>query len=110
MDINFAAANMQGYNNPKIEIINVFVDAESNITGVTYNDIVKILSRGVFPIISLHLDPSITYFLPLEAIDTGTITFTCRHIYINSGTSTNLVDTYGLVFTPSNPPVFIQEG
>ena len=108
MAINFAAEHMQGYNNPKVEIINVTVDGEGNITDITYNDIVKILSRGVFPIVAFRLTPAIAYFLPLEAFDEGAITFTCTHIY-DIGTETPATGIYGIVFAPSKPPVFLQK-
>ena len=51
MAINFAAESMQGYNNPKIEIVNAEVDKNGTlITQITFDDIAKILARGCIPV------------------------------------------------------------
>ena len=75
MNINFAAERMQGYNNPKIEIINVEMDdSGALITPITFDDIAKILARGVFPILSI-VNASLRYTLPLSCAQDDQILF-----------------------------------
>ena len=55
MNINFAAANMAGYNNPEIEIVTFLLgDTEPR---TTYETISKILKRGAIPFLSIP-DPA----------------------------------------------------
>ena len=49
MSINFEAANMAGYNNPEIQIINV---GTSEIR-ITHGDIARLISSGVIPILCM---------------------------------------------------------
>ena len=53
MDINFEAANMAGYNNPKIEVFKATVDLETNkiIDAPHKAEIIRCLRRGSIPAI-----------------------------------------------------------
>lgn len=51
MAINFEAANMAGYNNPKIEVFKAIVDYETNTISDAPNkqEIIRCLNRGSIP-------------------------------------------------------------
>ena len=51
MAINFEAANMAGYNNPKIEVFNAIVDFTTNAISDAPNkqEIIRCLRRGSIP-------------------------------------------------------------
>ena len=53
MAINFEAANMAGYNNPKIEVFNAIINYETNaITDAPRKtEIIRCLNRGSIPAI-----------------------------------------------------------
>ena len=53
MAINFEAANMAGYNNPKIEVFTAIVDYETNAISDAPNkqEIIRCLRRGSIPAI-----------------------------------------------------------
>ena len=53
MAINFEAANMAGYNNPKIEVFKAVADLETNaITSApSKTEVINCLSRGAIPAI-----------------------------------------------------------
>ena len=58
MAINFAAANMAGYNNPQIEIVTLAMNKEGGFTNPpTYETLDKIMRRGAFPLLSMT-DPT----------------------------------------------------
>ena len=74
MAINFAAANMAGYNNPKIEVFEAVPD-DNGTSLVQYpakSVILNCLSRGSIPVIVLRLG-SAGYLLPLSDWDTSEI-------------------------------------
>ena len=53
MAINFEAANMAGYNNPKIVVLNAEVSAPSTVTSAPkLSDINNIFKSGFIPVIS----------------------------------------------------------
>ena len=72
MSINFAAANMAGYNNPAIEIVTLVMDKKGNfINPPTYEIISKILGRGAIPFLAITNAPrSVCSVLPLSYYDT----------------------------------------
>ena len=79
MATNFEAANMAGYNNPKIEIVTFLLNAAGDTeTRPTYETISKILKRGTIPFLSIP-DPSggAGQVLPLSYYNSslGVITF-----------------------------------
>ena len=53
MAINFEAANMAGYNNPKIEVFNAVLDTMTNaiISAPSKTEIIRCLRRGIIPAI-----------------------------------------------------------
>ena len=53
MAINFEAANMAGYNNPKIEVFNAIIDFGTNAISDAPNkqEIIRCLRRGSIPAI-----------------------------------------------------------
>lgn len=55
MAINFEAANMAGYNNPKIEVFNSIADLETNTISdaPSKTEIIRCLRRGSIPAILL---------------------------------------------------------
>ena len=78
MAINFEAANMAGYNNPKIEVFTaVLSETGAALTQYPNKDtILNCISRGSIPVILLHVATA-GYMLPLSDWDTG----------VNGGTS-----------------------
>ena len=52
MAINFEAANMAGYNNPKIVVLNAEVGYNSVISAPKYSDVEKICRSGFVPVIN----------------------------------------------------------
>ena len=66
MAINFEAANMAGYNNPKIEVFNAIINLETNaITDApSKTEIIRCLNRGSIPaILCITPDGSEGYLL-----------------------------------------------
>lgn len=55
MAINFEAANMAGYNNPKIEVFKTVVNPDNDtiISAPSKTDVLKGLNRGVIPLMLL---------------------------------------------------------
>ena len=54
MDINFAAANMTGYNNPEIAVLTLAIDGTSTpISYPSFNDILTLLRSGQVPLLLL---------------------------------------------------------
>ena len=53
MAINFEAANMAGYNNPKIEVFKAIIDLTTNaiIEAPSKTEVINCLSRGAIPAI-----------------------------------------------------------
>ena len=70
MAINFEAANMAGYNNPKIEVFTAVVDPETQtVTSAPSKTKIKsCLNRGAIPLMLLtYPDGSIVYVLWLHS-------------------------------------------
>ena len=66
MAINFEAANMAGYNNPKIEVFKAVIDTATNaITGApSKTELIRCLHRGSIPaIMCISPDGSEEYLL-----------------------------------------------
>ena len=53
MAINFEAANMAGYNNPKIEVLKAIINYETNVIteAPSKTEIIRCLNRGSIPAI-----------------------------------------------------------
>ena len=65
MAINFAAANMAGYNNPEIEIVTLKLGADSKPVGTipTYETIHDIFRRGAIPFLAITDSSKSLYML-----------------------------------------------
>ena len=65
MAINFEAANMAGYNNPKIEVFKAAADPETNtITSApSKTEVVNCLRRGVIPLILISYPVGSTVYV-----------------------------------------------
>ena len=79
MAINFEAANMAGYNNPKIEVFKAVVDPKTYKITVapSKTNVIRCLNRGSIPLILLS-DPDgrATYALWINIVKSdGTIDF-----------------------------------
>ena len=72
MSINFEAANMAGYNNPKIEVFKAVPNNEgTSLDSYPAKSIIlNCLSRGSFPVIMLSVGTA-GYVLPLSDWDTN---------------------------------------
>lgn len=71
MVINFEAANMAGYNNPKIEVFAVTLNEEANIvTAPSKSELIKCTRRGSIPFLYIT-DPGqeTTWLLPLSHVN-----------------------------------------
>lgn len=110
MAINFAAESMQGYNNPKIEIINVEMNKNGTLRPpITFNDVAKILARGVFPILSVwNESPNdrMRHMLPLSYAQNDKILFSA--IVMDGTTNSPSGVGFGMKFTPSNNPELLR--
>ena len=107
--INFLAESMQGYNNPKIEIVNVEMGKDAPITPITFNDITKILARGVFPILSVWSvfnGNKTRNLLPLSRARDDEILFSTISTAGTPSSPTAMVS--GIKFVPSGPPVLFN--
>ena len=94
MAINFEAANMAGYNNPKIEVFSAIAGENNTLTGApSKSALLDCINRGSLPFFVLTLSSNQTCILPLaSAISDG--------------------NTYSLLFSciaafATNQPVFI---
>ena len=70
MAINFEAANMAGYNNPKIEVFKVIMDTATHIISDAPNkqEIIRCLRRGSIPALAVFTpDGSEMYILWMNA-------------------------------------------
>lgn len=97
MAINFAAANMAGYNNPEIRMILVTTDLGSGafIDPPSYADIQNICKSGAFPVLCVtDADRSFAYILPLSSytsdVSEGLFSF-CSAIKEDSSTPPSIV-------------------
>ena len=91
MSINFEAANMAGYNNPKIEVFPVTVQIGSNgpivVGAPSYSTITNIIKSGYIPTLFANLPTGDRAVLPLVAINhEGIYIFSAA---MNTSTSAN---------------------
>ena len=73
MAINFEAANMAGYNNPKIEVFKAVVNPDDNtiISAPSKTEIKSCLNRGTIPLVLLtYPDGSTVYVLWIHTVMT----------------------------------------
>ena len=69
MAINFAAANMDGYNNPEVYMLRVSLNAESGefLRAPSVSDINNIVKSGFMPVVCLTGGGN-TFVIPLASI------------------------------------------
>ena len=110
MAINFAAESMQGYNNPKIEIINAQLDKHGAlITQITFDNITKILARGVFPFLSLWSviqGKRTRYIMPLASARDDEILFST--IVMDGSPNSPSGTAFGFKFVKSGTPLLLR--
>ena len=70
MGINFAAANMAGYNNPNIEVFVITLGSDMNIaTAPSKSELINCTQRGSIPFLYIEAADQLTsWLLPLRAI------------------------------------------
>ena len=69
MAINFEAANMAGYNNPKIEVFVIALDSDGNIaTAPSKSELINCTQRGSIPFLYMGDSDQLTsWLLPLTS-------------------------------------------
>ena len=104
MAINFAAANMAGYNNPNIEVLPLVTDGGNTIIDYPdYGKILKILRSGRVPI--LHITSTGREYgqlLQLNTYSTPNQMISFIHSYLVSSDTGLLTQ---VDFRPDKPPV-----
>ena len=103
MAINFEAANMAGYNNPKIEVFNAVLNENGEIvTGPTKSNILGCLKRGCIPFILTGLTSggSVQHFLftfagVKETAGNSHLSFTATSSFGEPGDPTTAALVYG---------------
>lgn len=69
MAINFEAANMAGYNNPKIEVFKAYSSDNTTLDEApSKTDLLNCINRGLIPFIMLNVVDAYHILLPLSAI------------------------------------------
>ena len=71
MAINFEAANMAGYNNPKIEVFVITLDSNTNITTApSKSEIINCVQRGSIPFLFMDApEMSSSWLLPVTTFN-----------------------------------------
>ena len=109
MGINFAAANMEGYNNPEVYILRVSLNAESGevVSAPRVSDINNIIKSGFIPVICLTGGGN-TFVISLTSISTdGDYIFSSTYV-ATDGSFTPILTT--LVFSQnSDNPTLISK-
>ena len=103
MAINFEAANMAGYNNPKIEVFKAHANENLEIDSAPIkSDILQCLSRGCVPFIQLTLNVEgmsqhflCAFVAARETAGNSTLSFTVTTSYGETGDPQTLALVYG---------------
>ena len=91
MAINFEAANMAGYNNPKIVVLNAEVSDSGTIVSVPkYADITNIFKSGCIPVINT-VDASGNHFVLWPAVIPTGGSYLFSTLYIAPSTQTPMM-------------------
>ena len=109
MDINFAAANMAGYNNPQIEVFEAVL-GESGIEQFPRKSVISdCINRGSVPFILVTFGSSYqpAYLLPLSFIDLEKNAFYFCGVDNSDATILNVASVC-YTSNESNPPEFRQ--
>ena len=81
MAINFEAANMAGYNNPRFTVLKAEAEAlGALISYPSYEEVTGLIASGVIPLLAVRTpggtDPAVEHILALAALyDNGPIAF-----------------------------------
>ena len=114
MAINFEAANMAGYNNPKIEVFTLTFNDNSELVGAPKNSVLlDCVNRGSVPFLQLaSTDRDSIYILPITHIhrQTSGPEF-CFSAALRAGTAPSATLTFLAVNFPTtgDPVLFLQE-
>ena len=103
MAINFEAANMAGYNNPKIEVFTAHANENLEIDSAPIkSDILQCLNRGCIPFIQLSLNAEgisqhflCAFVAARETAGNITLSFTATASYGETGAPQTLALVYG---------------
>ena len=96
MAINFEAANMAGYNNPKIEVFVITLNSDGNIANApSKSEIINCIQRGSVPFLFMaDADLLTSWLLPLSKViiqSSGEYELSfCNVFYDSSGTYSTL--------------------
>ena len=102
MAINFEAANMAGYNNPKIEVFKAHSNENMEIDNAPIkSDILHCLNRGCIPMILLSLNnaalPATTLmflFAGAQGESNPVLSFQCTFAFANGEGASNIIILY----------------
>ena len=114
MAINFEAANMAGYNNPKIEVFTLTFNDNSELVGAPKNSVLSdCVNRGSVPFLLLaSTDRDTMYILPLTHIQRQTLGLEfCFSSALRADTSPSTTLSFLAVNFPTkgDPVLFMQE-
>ena len=114
MAINFEAANMAGYNNPKIEVFPLTFNDNIELVGAPKNSVLSdCVNRGSVPFLQLaSTDRDSMYILPITYIQrqTSGLEF-CFSSALRAGTSPSATLSFLAVNFPTtgDPVLFMQD-
>ena len=114
MAINFEAANMAGYNNPKIEVFRLTINDNLEVVEAPKNSVLSdCVNRGSVPFILLTTtDRDSMYILPITYIQwqTSGLEF-CFSAALRSGTAPSATLSFVAVNFPAtgDPVLFTQD-
>ena len=115
MAINFEAANMAGYNNPKIEVFPLAVNDNLEIVGApTQSVLSECINRGSVPFLRITTsDHNTVYILPIAYIQQQTtgldFSFSAVVRSGNAQSATTFVITINYDATTETPTLFAQD-
>ena len=103
MAINFEAANMAGYNNPKIEVFTAHANENLEIVSApTKSDILQCLNRGCIPLIQLTVNAGgvpqrflFAFAAEREIAGNSNLSFTVTTSYGETGDPQTVALVYG---------------
>lgn len=99
MAINFAAANMAGYNNPNVQIITHDYD---NPATPTYDEIKQTLARGVIPIMIASVFNDLLVF-HLSLVTDTLCEFTCAQFGTTSESAPLVIQSIQILKNSGTP-------
>ena len=114
MAINFAAANMAGYNNPQIEVFRLTFNDNLELIGAPKNSVLSdCVNRGSVPFLHLaSTDRNSIYILPITYIyrQTSGLEF-CFSSALRAGTAPSTTLSFLAVNFPAtgDPVLFMQD-